>query len=214
MGAEWLAQCNDALDSPFAAESRRPAGGSPGPTWGSGFPDYEGCSQLIAPAPGTRGTEERIGSTWTLPAPFSDGFRRMIDNPTVNARLAWMIDPGFNMTTCYTIVSRDGACGQNLHGGWFYGSGHNYQYRDGQPRSEQVNIGWLLQDVETAAGDGGLMLVPGSHKARLPLPRPRQTSCDMPQVNALGLYPIVVFEKAATESVRKYGIKWLSCITK
>ena len=84
----------------------------------------------------------------------------MIDNPLVNARLKWMIDPGFVMTTCYTIVSRDGAAGQPLHGGWFYGAGPNYHFRDGQPRTEQVNIGWLLQDVETATGDGGLMLVP------------------------------------------------------
>ena len=94
----------------------------------------------------------------------------MIDNPMVNARLKWMIDPGFVMTTCYTIVSRDGAAGQHLHGGWFYGAGHTYHFQNGQTRTEQVNIGWLLQDVETATGDGGLMLVPGSHKARRPLP--------------------------------------------
>jgi hypothetical protein len=48
----------------------------------------------------------------------------MIDNPLVNARLKWMIDPGFVMTICYTIVSRDGAAGQPMHGGWFYGAGH------------------------------------------------------------------------------------------
>ena len=57
-----------------------------------------------------------------------------------------MIDPCFVMTTCYTIVIRNEAAGQ--------------------PRTEQVNIGWLLQDVETATGDSGLILVPGSHKAR------------------------------------------------
>ena len=50
-------------------------------------PDYEGCSQTIAPAPGTRCTEERVSQTWAHPSPFSDGFRRMIDNPLVNERL-------------------------------------------------------------------------------------------------------------------------------
>ena len=206
MDEEWLAQCNAALESSFAEDSRRPAGGPPAATWGSGYPEYDGCSQLIAPAPGTRCTEERISQTWTLPSPFSDGFRRMIDNPAVNARLDWMIDPGFMMTTCYTIVSRNGAAGQCLHGGCFYGAGHNYQYRDGQPRAEQVNIGWLLQDVETATGDGGLMLVPGSHKARLPLPRPRQTSCDMPQAKHLESKAgtVIMYTGTTTHGVRSW----------
>jgi ectoine hydroxylase-related dioxygenase (phytanoyl-CoA dioxygenase family) len=170
------------------------------------YPEYEGCSQLIAPAPGTRCNEERISQTWTHPSPFSDGFRRMIDNPLVNARLKWMIDPGFVMTTCYTIVSRDGAAGQNLHGGWFYGAGHNYHFQDGQPRTEQVNIGWLLQDVETATGDGGLMLIPGSHKARLPLPRPKQTSCDMPQVKHMqgAAGTVIMYTGSTTHGVRSW----------
>ena len=71
-----------------------------------------------------------------------------------------------------TIVSRDGAAGQNLHGGYSYGRGPNYQFVDGKPRTEQVNIGWVLRDVSTAAGDGGLMLVrthssPPAHEMRL-----------------------------------------------
>ena len=170
------------------------------------YPDYEGCSQTIAPAPGTRCTEERVSQTWAHPSPFGDGFRRMIDNPLVNERLAWMIDPGFVMTTCYTIVSRNGAAGQPLHGGWFYGAGHTYHFRDGQPRTEQVNIGWLLQDVETATGDGGLMLVPGSHKARLPLPRPKQTSCDLPQVKHMqGVAgTVIMYTGTTTHGVRSW----------
>ena len=130
----------------------------------------------------------------------------MIDNPLVNARLKWMIDPGFVMTTCYTIVSRDGAAGQPLHGGWFYGAGPTYHFRDGQPRTEQVNIGWLLQDVETATGDGGLMLVPGSHKARLPLPRPKQTSCDLPQVKHMqGVAgTVIMYTGTTTHGVRSW----------
>ena len=71
-----------------------------------------------------------------------------------------------------TIVSRDGAAGQSLHGGFAYGRGPNYQFVDGKPRTEQVNIGWVLRDVSTAAGDGGLMLVrthssPSAHEMRL-----------------------------------------------
>ena len=204
MDRQWLAQCNAALDSPFAEASRRPVGLSSSIV--GEYPEYEGCSQLIAPAPGTRCNEERVSQTWTHPSPFSDGFRRMIDNPLVNARLKWMIDPGFVMTTCYTIVSRDGAAGQNLHGGWFYGAGHNYHFRDGQPRTEQVNIGWLLQDVETATGDGGLMLIPGSHKARLPLPRPKQTSCDMPQVKHMqgAAGTVIMYTGSTTHGVRSW----------
>ena len=204
MDRQWLAQCNAALDSSFAEANRRPVGLSIS-TVGE-YPEYKGCSQLIAPAPGTRSTEERISQTWTHPPPFSDGFRRMIDNSLVNARLKWMIDPGFVMTTCYTIVSRDGAAGQPLHGGWFYGAGHNYHFHNGQPRTEQVNIGWLLQDVETATGDGGLMLIPGSHKARLPLPRPKQTSCDLPQVKHMQgtAGTVIMYTASTTHGVRSW----------
>jgi hypothetical protein len=204
MDRAWLAQCNAALDSPFAQANRRPVELSNSVV--GTYPDYEGCSQTIAPAPGTRCTEERVSQTWAHPSPFSDGFRRMIDNPLVNARLAWMIDPGFVMTTCYTIVSRNGAAGQPLHSGWFYGAGHTYHFRDGQPRTEQVNIGWLLQDVETATGDGGLMLVPGSHKARRPLPRPKQTSCDLPQVKHMqGVAgTVIMYAGTTTHGVRSW----------
>ena len=204
MDREWLAQCNEALDSPFAEANRRPVELSPSVV--GEYPDYEGCSQTIAPAKDTRCTEERVSQTWTHPSPFSDGFRRMIDNPIVNARLKWMIDPGFSMTTCYTIVSRNGAAGQHLHGGWFYGAGHTYSFRNGQPRTEQVNIGWLLQDVETATGDGGLMLVPGSHKARLPLPLPRQTSCDLPQAKHMqGVAgTVIMYTGTTTHGVRSW----------
>ena len=75
--------------------------------------------------------------------------------PQVMQRLDWMIDRGHVPTACYTIVSRDGAAGQCLHGGFAYGWGQQYQWRDGKPRTEQVNIGWVLRDVSTAAGDGG-----------------------------------------------------------
>jgi hypothetical protein len=120
--------------------------------------------------------------TWSLPTPFGEPFRRMIDHGDIARRLCWMIGPGYVTQTCYTIVSRHGAAGQPLHGGPFYGRGAQYRWKDGQPRTEQVNIGWVLRDVSTAAGDGGLMLVPGSHKMRLPLPRPWISSCELPQV--------------------------------
>ena len=75
-----------------------------------------------------------------------------------------------------------------------------------RPRTEQVNIGWLLQDVETATGDGGLMLVPGSHKARLPLPRPKQTSCDLPQVKHMqGVAgTVIMYAGTTTHGVRSW----------
>ena len=69
-----------------------------------------------------------------------------------------------------------------------------------------MNIGWLLQDVETATGDGGLMLIPGSHKARLPLPRPKQTSCDMPQVKHMqGVAgTVIMYTASTTHGVRSW----------
>ena len=158
MDSDWLQNANDVLDSDYAQTLRKPVGISPVHL------DPQ-CSPLIAPAPGTLCSEERISGargTWSLPSPFADPFRRMIDCEPVMKRLAWMIDPGFVNTACYTIVSRDGAAGQPLHGGFAYGRGPNYQFEHGKPRVEQVNIGWALRDVSTAAGDGGLILLPGS----------------------------------------------------
>lgn len=151
MDKSWVAECNAVLDSGFAQSQRRSVGLAP-----EHFDPA--CSPLIAPAPGTGCTEERIsgsGGTWSLPSPYGDPFRKMIDYEPVMKRLDWMIDRGHVPTTCYTIVSRDGAAGQCLHGGYAYGWGPNYFWRDGKPRTEQVNIGWVLRDVSTAAGDGG-----------------------------------------------------------
>lgn len=115
-------------------------------------------------------------------------------------------DPGHVPTACYTIVSRYGAAGQCLHGGYGYGWGPQYFWKDGKPRTEQVNIGWVLRDVSTAAGDGGLMLVPGSHKGRLPLPRGKTTACDLPQVKHLeaAAGTVIMYTGTTTHGVRAW----------
>jgi len=53
--------------------------------------------------------------------------------------------------------------------------------------SPGLNLGWALRDVITERGDGGLLLIPGSHTARLPLPLPPTWSCDLPQVKHVEL---------------------------
>jgi ectoine hydroxylase-related dioxygenase (phytanoyl-CoA dioxygenase family) len=200
MDSQWLEDANAALDSDYAQTQRGEVG----------IVDEvhldPACSQRIAPAPGTRISEERVSNTWSLPAPFGDAFRKMIDHPPVMARLKWMVDAGFMMTTCYTIVSRDGAAGQGMHGGFSYGRGPQYSFENGMPRTEQVNFGWVLRDVSTAAGDGGLVLIPGSHKGRLPLPRPSMTSCDLPQVKHLEAKAgtVILYTGTTTHGVRSW----------
>ena len=79
-------------------------------------------------------------------------------------------------------MSPDGAAGQPLHGGAFYGRDTTHAFR-----ASGVNIGWALRDVRPELGEGGLMIVAASHKARYPLPRTRGYSCDLPNVRLLEL---------------------------
>jgi hypothetical protein len=79
MDDAWVADCNAALDSDFAETQRQSLGLAPEHLDPS-------CSPLIAPAPGTACSEERIsgtGGTWSLPSPYGDPFRRMIDHEPV-----------------------------------------------------------------------------------------------------------------------------------
>ena len=114
-----------------------------------------------------------------------DPFRKMLCCEAVNRRLEWILAPGFTVTGSYAIVSQFGAAGQRMHAGPWYNWGHHYRSpRSGCPplRSPGLNLGWALRDVNTDLGDGGVMIIPGSHKMRRPIPLPPTQSCDLPQV--------------------------------
>ena len=80
MDESWIAEANAALDSEYAETLRVPVGIV------DSLHLAPGTSPLIAPAPGTRHSEERISNTWADPTAFGDPFRKMIACEPVMAR--------------------------------------------------------------------------------------------------------------------------------
>ena len=157
MDAAWLEAANEAINK-FA--DRIVVGGAPDKgsktLAGTGRPD--------------------LGGLFELPKPYCDPFREMIAHPAVVHRLNWMEGSGFRCNGASAICSVKGTAGHALHsGGEPARPSNNYLLQNGRTHCDSVNVAWQLRDVTEA--DGGFVCVPGSHKARYPVP-PDVRSCD------------------------------------
>ena len=159
MDAAWLEAANEAIDK-FA--DRIVVGAAPDKgsktLAGTGRPD--------------------LGGLFELPKPYCDPFREMIAHPAVIHRLNWMEGSGFRCGNATAICSVKGTAGHALHSGSDPArSGNSYFFQNGRTYCDSVNVAWQLHDVTEA--DGGFVCLPGSHKARYPMP-PGIQSCDEP----------------------------------
>ena len=124
----------------------------------------------------------RLGGLYQLPMPHCEPFRRMIGHPAVVRRLNWMLGYGFRESTePMCCVYPKGTTGGSLHGQ----NPGGYTVYNGRQLVEQTNVAWALQDESPGFGEdsGGFICVPGSHKAKYPIPRHLTTSIDLPQVH-------------------------------
>ena len=159
MDAAWLEAANEAIDK-FADQIV--VGGAP-----------DKGSQTLA---GTGRPD--LGGLFELPKPYCDPFREMIAHPAVIHRLNWMEGSGFRCGNATAICSVKGTAGHALHSGSDPARpGNSYFFQNGRAYCDSVNVAWQLRDVTEA--DGGFVCVPGSHKARYPMP-PGVQSCDEP----------------------------------
>jgi hypothetical protein len=101
-------------------------------------------------------------------------FETMIDHPSwisYARRYAGEVDSyveGLFIDECFASIRRSGGY-FGVHSGGYRGAVRGqYRYLDGVFRCGQVNILVALTDV--GPGDGGTMIIPGSHKSRLPHP--------------------------------------------
>ncbi|MYE89482.1 phytanoyl-CoA dioxygenase family protein [Candidatus Poribacteria bacterium] len=159
MDAAWLEAANEAIDK-FA--DRIVVGAAPDKgsktLAGTGRPD--------------------LGGLFELPKPYCDPFREMIAHPAVIHRVNWMVGSGFRCGNATAICSVKGTAGHALHSGSEPARpGNGYFLQNGRTYCDSVNVGWQLRDVTEA--DGGFVCVPGTHKARYPMP-PGVQSCDEP----------------------------------
>ena len=150
MDEDWLAAANNAIDQ-FA--DRIEAGG-----------DASKGSKVLA---GT--SVPSLKDLFNLPRPYCEPFREMIAHPAVVQRLNWMMGSGFTLRSARAICSGKGTSGHGLHSGAEPLKYRNsYVFQNGRTYCKAVNVAWQLRDVMEA--DGGFVCVPGSHKARYPLP--------------------------------------------
>jgi len=76
---------------------------------------------------------------------------------------------GLFIDECFASVRRSGGYFP-VHSGGYHGAVRGqYRYKDGVFRCGQVNILTALTDV--GPGDGGTMVIPGSHKSNFPYPQ-------------------------------------------
>lgn len=93
-------------------------------------------------------------------------FLDLLSDPRVMAICEDLIGPWFRFDNAMMIQSGDDEF-ENLHGGpmeeqnSFY-----YLWHDRKPRCSQIQISYFLKPVKS--GDGGLIVVPGSHKQNAP----------------------------------------------
>ena len=151
MDAGWLEAANAAID---ASADRIATGGND---------SARGSSRLAGTPPAS------LRGLFELPEPHCEPFRRMIAHPAVVHCLNWMLGSGYSLAHERAICYEQGSAGLFLHGGSEPARTRNhYALQNGRTYCESVNVAWQLGAVEE--GDGGFVCVPGSHKARYPVP--------------------------------------------
>lgn len=114
-------------------------------------------------------------------------FERLIDNPSwvsLVRHFAGEEDSyvqGLFIDECFASIRRSGGFFP-IHSGGYHGAVRGqYRYMDGVFRCGQVNILMALTDI--GPGDGGTMVVPGSHKSRFPHPQADFDWRDLPRMD-------------------------------
>ena len=119
---------------------------------------------------GTRGRGE-MGGLCDLPVPACLPFRNMLAHPRIVPYLHQLLGKGFRMDHSMMLLSMEqGAEGFIFHGSSGPGFDPNqyYIFRNGRMHNGLTVVTFQLTDVNP--GDGGLAVIPGSHKGNLPCP--------------------------------------------
>jgi hypothetical protein len=108
----------------------------------------------------------------TLGAPhtWDEPFRRLLAHPRMLPYLQSLVGPKFRYDHGYALLMRAGSKQLGLHGGGTpWDPAQEYRFKDGEMLNGLVVMSYALSDA--SAEDGGFAVVPGSHKANLPVPR-------------------------------------------
>ena len=119
---------------------------------------------------GTTGRGD-LGGMLAWDKPWRDIFRQILGHPRIVPYLNQIVGPGFRMDHGPGLITmRKGAEGHTLHGssGPHFDPNQYYIFRDGQMHNGLTVAAWQFTDVNS--DDGGLCLIPGSHKANFSCP--------------------------------------------
>ncbi len=122
---------------------------------------------------GMLGSKDRrtIQSMLTWEQPHCQPFRNLIAHPKLVPYLNSVFGRGWRMDSePLLITSTQGAGGHGLHGftSRHFDPSYYYTYTNGEMRAGQTVFQFQLRDIES--GQGGLAVIPGSHKANFKCP--------------------------------------------
>ena len=152
---EEVAQLNAAID--HHAEQMEPIDRS-----------LSGDSQALA------GTSRRLGlgSMLSWEKPWCEPFRQLLAHPVVKPYLDGILGEQYRLDHGPGLIAMDKGCeGGTLHGGGVERSDFSeaYFFKNDRIYTGLTVVEYLLADE--GPGDGGVAVVPGSHKANLPCPK-------------------------------------------
>ena len=120
------------------------------------------------------GTSHRrdLGGMLGWERPWCEPFRRLLAHPAVVPYLNTILGEGYRLDHGPGLIAMDEGCeGGTLHGGGVERSNFSeaYFFKNGRIYTGLTVVEFLLADENP--GDGGVAVVPGSHKANLSCPR-------------------------------------------
>ncbi len=152
---EEIARCNEAIDHHI--DQLREREGS-----------LAGESETLA------GTSHRrdLGGMLAWEQPWCEPFRELLAHPQIVPYLHGIMGKGYRLDHGPGLIAMDeGAEGHTLHGGGVERPDFSeaYFFKNGRIYCGLTVVEYMLADE--GPGDGGVAVVPGSHKANLPCPR-------------------------------------------
>lgn len=119
------------------------------------------------------GTSRRkdLGGMLAWERPWCEPFRRMLVHPGVQPYLNGILGTGYRLDHGPGLIAMDAGCeGGTLHGGGVerQDMSEPYFFKSDRIYTGLTVVEFLLADE--GPGDGGVAVVPGSHKANLPCP--------------------------------------------
>jgi hypothetical protein len=134
----------------------------------------ERVGSLAGDSKALAGTSYRkdLGGMLGWDRPWCEPFRHMMIHPGVKPTLDGILGTGYRLDHGPGVIAMEKGCeGGTLHGGGYERADMSevYFFKAGRIHTGLTVVEYLLADE--GPGDGGVAVLPGSHKANLPCPR-------------------------------------------